>query len=181
MIRQIYRTISIAFLFVLALPCLPRGASADGYEVAPSTPKVKRRAARPAPAAEPEVPPPPSCVSRSQQPKIRIVSWDPKQKAEKFIAEITECVTTQWDMLKMLSGPNIINVEYPSEKEHWEYHWLWSYKLQNPIGNTLIMMDNPGKRIMKGKNPVELSVVFNKDDVVEKVSMVFIKKKNSEY
>ena len=94
---------------------------------------------------------------------------------------ITECVTTMWDMLKILPGPNIINVEYPSEKEQWVYSWMWSYKLKNPIEDTIILMDNDGKRIMKGKNPVELYIVFNEDDVVEKVEMNLIKKKHSQY
>ena len=128
-----------------------------------------------------EPPLPPSCVSSSVHPKVRIVSWNPTQKVEKFLGEITECVTTMWDVLKILPGPNIINVVYPSEKEQWGYSWLWSYKLQNPIEQTIILMDKPGKRIMKGKNPVELFLVFNENDVVERISMTLVKKKNSQY
>lgn len=151
---------------------------ADGY---PEDLQPKRRY-RPAKVEEPPPPPPePTCVPTSRDPKIRVVSWNPHQKASKILGSITECVTTMWDMLKLLPGPNIINVEYPSEKEQWVYSWKWSYKLRNPIEDTLILMDNDGKRIMKGKDPVELYIVFNEDDVVEKVEMNLIKKKNSEY
>jgi len=128
-----------------------------------------------------EVPPAPVCTSKSANPKVRLVAWDPKQKVDKFLGELQECVTTQWDVLKMLSGPNTIGLHYPEEHEMWGYLWLWNYKLQNPIGDTIIEMDHPGKRVQKGKNPVELRLTFNSDDVLERVEMDLIKKKNSDY
>ncbi len=158
----------------------PLSSNADGYPEE-FRPPVKRRAARPVVQAPPPLPAEPTCVPSSRQPEVRITSWNPDQKVSKFLGSITECVTTMWDVIKLLPGPNIINVEYPSEKEQWGYFWLWSYKLQNPIEDTVILMDNPGKRIMKGKNPVELFIVFNEDDVVEKVEMTLIKKKNREF
>jgi len=175
------------FIFTLILtatfllPVLPQATWAGGYgeDFGPRPARVSRKKAKGEP--EPEVPAPPSCVPTSQDPKVRIVSWNPRQKVSKFLGEITECVTTMWDVLRILPGPNIINVAYPSEKEQWGYNWMWSYKLQNPLEDTVILMDNPGKRIRKGKNPVELYLVFNENDVVERVSMMLIKKKNSEY
>jgi len=165
-------------LFLILSFMAPVIAQADGY---PEDLRPKRRY-RPKKVEEPPPPPPePTCVSRSRSPKVRLVSWNPEQKVSKFLGEITECVTTMWEVLKILPGPNIINVEYPSEKEQWGYSWLWRYKLKNPIEDTLILMDNSGKRIMKGKNPVEFWIVFNEDDVVEKIEMTLVKKKNSQY
>jgi len=127
------------------------------------------------------VEPAPVCVSKSQHPKVRLLSWNPDQKVSKFLGVIQECVTNQWDVLRLLSGPNAINLRYPEEHERWSYIWLWSYDLQNPMEETIIKMDKPGKRILKGKNPVELYITFNKDDIVERVEMNLIKKKNSQY
>lgn len=118
----------------------------------------------------------PVCTPSSSKPKIQIVSWEPRQKAKKILGSIMECVTTQWDILKLLPGPNVIGVEYPSEHERWGYIWMWAYELENPIGETLILMDKPGKRLRKGKNPVEFYITFNELDVVEKVEMVLVKK-----
>ena len=56
---------------------------------------------------------------------------------------------------------------------------MWSYKLANPIEDSIIMMDKPGKRVMKGKDPVELYITFNEHDVVESVEMDLIKKKGN--
>lgn len=164
-------------LTLMATFLLPAISHSDGY------PEDLRPRRHYAPKAEepPPLPPEPTCVSRSRHPEVRVVSWNPDQKVSKFLGTITECVTTQWDVLRILPGPNIINVEYPTEKEQWGYSWMWSYKLQNPIEDTIILMDDPGKRIQKGKNPVELFLVFNEDDVVEKIDMTLVKKKNSEY
>lgn len=126
---------------------------------------------------DPLTPPPPTCVASSPRQKVRIVSWNPKQKVEKFLGAITECSTNQWDILKLLSGPNTIGVSYPEEKEMWGYLWLWGYQLGNPLGTTLILMDNPGKRIRKGKNPVELYLTFSENDMVERIEMLLIKAK----
>lgn len=175
--KRLLYSVFAAILFLAMTPItVQAGGFPEGYE-----PVVKRRPVRRAPPPEPELPPEPTCVPRSRTPEVRITSWDPNQKVSKFLGTITECVTTQWDIIKMLPGPNIINVEYPSENEQWGYSWLWRYKLQNPIGDTIIMMDNPGKRIKKGKDPVELFIVFNDDDVVEKIEMTLVKKKNSQY
>jgi hypothetical protein len=166
------RYLSILILTLVFGMLAPQGLKADGPSEEPKPRRVRHQ------AMKNEVPPPPpapTCVSRSADPKVRIVSWSPKQKVSKFLGEITECVTTQWDILKMLSGPNIINVEYPSEKEQWAYYWLWSYKRENPVEDTIIMMDDPGRRIQRGKNPVELYLVFNENDIVEKVAMVLVK------
>lgn len=162
----------------LLIPLLPQLSEAGGYPE-DLRPRKRRRAAKVEPPPEPTLPP--SCVPSSQDPKIRIVSWDPHQKASKIMGEITECVSTMWDVLRILPGPNIINVTYPSEKEQWGYSWMWSYHLQNPIEDTIILMDHPGKRIVKGKKPVELYIVFNEEDVVERISMILIKKKRSKY
>ena len=164
-------------LLLMATFLVPAISFSGGY---PEDLQPRRRYT---PKAEEPPPPPlePTCISRSRDPKVRVVSWVPDQKVSKFLGSITECVTTQWEVLKLLPGPNIINVEYPSEKEQWGYSWLWAYKLQNPIEDTIIMMDEPGKRIQKGKNPVELYIVFNEDDIVEKIEMILVKKKNSKY
>lgn len=173
------RSLFFLILTLLFGMSVPQWAAADGMPDEGAAPRrVRRQMVKEEPIPEPAAP---ACVSRSADPKVRIVSWDPKQKVSKFIGEITECVTTQWDVLKMLSGPNIINVEYPSEHEQWGYSWLWSYKLKNPIGETIIEMDEPGKRVLSGKNPVELFLVFNRDDVVEKVSMVLVEKQSAGY
>jgi len=174
------RLLLSALLALTLTALIPLSAGADGFPEG-YEPVVKHRAPRRVQKEEPPAPAQPTCVPTSRSPKVRIASWDPNQKISKFLGSITECVTTMWDVLELLPGPNIINVDYPSEKEQWGYSWLWSYKLQNPIEDTIIMMDNPGKRIMKGKKPVELFIVFNENDVVEKVEMTLVKKKNSQY
>jgi hypothetical protein len=165
------KRITLPFLFLLLLGVVvPQWVSADGM---PNEARPHYRRARPIVKEE--------VMAVSQEPKVRVVSWDPDQKVEKFLGELTECVTTQWDVLKLLSGPNIINVEYPTEKEQWGYSWLWSYDLKNPIGNTIISMNEPGKRILRGKNPVELFLVFNENDVLEKISMTLVEKSSAGY
>jgi hypothetical protein len=167
-------------LLVLALATLvssPALVQADGvYQE--SAPARRSRPARVS-AAEP-LPPPPTCSSHSPSRKIELVSFNPNQPAGKIVGSIQECVSTMYDVLKLLSGPNTIGLKYPEEREQWGYYWLWSYKLQNPIEDSIILMDKPGKRIMKGKDPVELYITFNEHDVVESVEMDLIKKKNSQ-
>lgn len=160
------------FSFVL----LPALSHADGYVEETSRPRRSNRAAA---APEEPVPPAPTCVPKSSGKKIDLVSFDPKQRAGKVVGSIQECVTTMYDVLRLLSGPNVINLKYPEEKEQWGYLWLWSYQLQNPIEDSIILMDNSGKRIKKGKNPVELYITFNEHDVVDSVEMDLIKKKGN--
>ncbi|MCC7343793.1 MAG: hypothetical protein IT573_02565 [Deltaproteobacteria bacterium] len=162
-------------LFSFAL--LPALSHADGYVEEGSQPRRSYRRAA-APAEEP-VPAAPTCVSKSPGRKIELVSFDPKQPAGKIVGSIQECVTTMYDVLRLLAGPNVINLKYPEEKEQWGYLWLWSYQLQNPIEDTIILMDNSGKRIKKGKNPVELYITFNEHDIVDSVEMDLIKKKGN--
>jgi len=162
--------------FILAVPLI---SFADGY---PEDLRPTRKRAYRAPVEESPLPTPePSCVATSSLPKIQVISLNAKIKAKKFLGEIKECVTTQWEVMKLLAGPNTIGLTYPEEKEMWGYLWMWRYDLKNPIGETLILMDKPGKRIMKGKNPVELYITFNENDVVEGIKMVLVKKKNSQY
>lgn len=169
----------LTFLTPGLSPLLPTSHSyADGY---PEDLRPRRRARQAKVEEPPEPPPPPSCVSTSREPKVRIVSLNPKQKIDKIMGAITECVTTQWDVMALLAGPNIIGISYPDEKERWGYLWMWSYDLKNPLGDTLILMDNPGKRITKGKNPVELYITYNENDIVERVEMYLVKKKHSQY
>ncbi|HCU26005.1 MAG TPA: hypothetical protein DF383_13390 [Deltaproteobacteria bacterium] len=167
--------ISLLFFFLISLSLLSTSAHADG--VVESRPRRSRHSVH---KAEGPVPAP-SCVSRSPARKIELLSYNPDQRASKIIGAIQECSTTMFDVLRLLSGPNTIGLKYPEEKEQWGYLWLWAYKLQNPIGETVIQMDQPGKRIQKGKNPVELYITFNEHDVVERVDMHFIKKKSSQY
>ncbi len=163
---------------LIGLLILPNLVKADGLPEEPRP--VRRHHVRNVPA--PEIPPPaPVCVPSSDHPKVKLVSWDPVQKVSKILGVIQECVTNQWDVIKLLSGPNTIGLHYPDEKEMWGYQWLWSYKLKNPIEDTLIFMDYPGKRLMKGKNPVELYITYNQDDVVERVEMILVKKRDSRY
>lgn len=168
-------------LLVLALSALvasPVIGHADGMPESPTTGGRRHRPARVS-AAEP-LPPPPTCVSKSPARKIELVSFDPNQPAGKIVGSIQECVSTMYDVLKLLSGPNTIGLKYPEEHEQWGYYWLWSYQLANPIEDSIILMDKPGKRIMKGKDPVELYITFNEHDVVEAVEMDLIKKKNNQ-
>lgn len=161
--------LTLILLTVLAVPGM---AHADGLPEAPA-PVRHHRVSRAKPVAEP---PPPACVPSSEHPKVKLLSWNPKQKVAKFLGVLQECSTNQWDVLKLLSGPNTMGLHYPDEKEMWGYLWLWSYKLQNPLEETLILMDHNGKRIRKGKNPVELYLTFNRDDVLERVEMILVKK-----
>ncbi len=165
--------LSLALSASVLLPSLSR---ADGYVEAPTI-KAHRRAAatkytEPAPSA-------PTCTSKSPGRKIQLISFNPKQPAGKVVGSIQECVSTMYDVLKLLSGPNSIGLKYPEEKEQWGYLWLYSYKLANPIEDTMILMDHPGKRIKKGKDPVELYVTFNDHDIVDSVEMDLIKKGGS--
>ena len=170
-------------LFLLGMFLLNTGATRVWADGMPETPVAPTHHYRHKISKKEEALPPPApvCTPHSDHPKVKLVSWNPTQKVSKFLGVIEECVTTQWDVLRLLSGPNILGLHYPEEKEMWGYTWLWNYKLKNPIEDTLILMDRPGKRIMKGKNPVELYITFNKEDVVERVEMILIKKKNSQY
>jgi hypothetical protein len=123
--------------------------------------------------------PQPACVPSQEGRTVKLMSWEPKQKIAKFLGVLKECETTQWDVLKLLSGPNAIGLHYPDEKEMWSYLWMWSYDLKNPIEDTIILMDQSGKRMKKGKNPVELYLVFNKQDVLERAYMILVKKKSN--
>jgi len=163
---------TISSIFLIATFFLPGFALIGGSSLGLS------QAAPPEPTIEE-----PSILSEpvGQHRKVHIFSWNPRQKVKKFLGTIIEGTTDQWDIMRLLAGPNIIGVTYPEEKEMWGYLWMWSYKLQNPLEQTLILMDKPGKRIMKGKNPVELYLVFNENDVVERMDMILVKKKNSQY
>lgn len=155
-----------------------------GWTDGPAEPiaPASRKAHRTARVKEEAPPPaPPACIPKSEASKVKLLSWDPKQKVSKFLGVIQECVTTQWDVLRMLSGPNAIGLRYPEEREMWSYLWLWRYDLANPMQDTIISMDKPGKRVLKGKNPVELYITFNEQDVVERVELDLIKKKDSQY
>lgn len=163
--------LSLSLMATLAFPVI---VHADGVPVAPG-PEKHYRVSRAKKVVEP-TPPPPACVPSADNAKVKLISWDPKQKVAKFLGVLKECSTTQWDVMKLLAGPNTIGLHYPEEKEMWGYLWLWSYKLQNPIEETVILMDKEGKRIKKGKNPVELYLTFNRDDVLERVEMVLVKK-----
>lgn len=169
------KTIFSLALFSFAL--LPALSHADGY-IESSTPAKRSYRKAAAQEAEP-IPPAPTCTSQSPGKKIELVAFDPKQPAGKIVGSIQECVTTMYDVLRLLAGPNVINLKYPEEKEQWGYLWLWSYQLKNPIEDTIILMDKTGKRIKKGKNPVELYITFNKQDVVDSVEMDLIKKGGS--
>lgn len=168
--------ISLSLASVLAFPVFVHADGVPGV----SSPTKRIRSSRANRGDEP-VPPPPACVAQSESPKVKLLSWDPKQKVAKFLGVLKECSTTQWDVLNLLSGPNTIGLDYPEEKEMWGYLWLWDYKLQNPIEDTIVLMDHQGKRIKKGKNPVELYLTFNREDVLEKVKMVLVKKKKGSY
>ncbi len=166
-------------LGLIALTALPTLSFADGPAEVFEPVRRHRRAAG---VVKEEVPPAPLiCVPSSENPKVKIVSYNPKQKVGKFLGALQECVTNQWEVMRLLSGPNAIGLRYPEEKQMWSYLWLWRYDLKNPIEDTVIKMDNPGKRIQKGKQPVELYLTFNADDVLERVEMRLIKKKNSQY
>jgi hypothetical protein len=147
----------LALIFALNLPS--------------SSEAARKKVKEPVPAA-------PTCVPNPEGHTVKLMSWEPKQKIAKFLGVLKECETTQWDVLKLLSGPNAIGLHYPDEKEMWSYLWMWSYDLKNPIEDTVIMMDQPGKRMKKAKNPVELYLVFNKQDVLERAYMILVKKKN---
>lgn len=169
---------SLLALSLAALVFSPALGRADGMPEEAAPVRHHHRQAR-VTAAEP-LPPPPTCVSHSPARKIEFVSFNPDQPAGKIVGSIQECVSDMYDVLRLLSGPNIIGLKYPEEKEQWAYFWLWSYKPQNPIEDSIILMDQSGKRIRKGKDPVELYITFNEHDVVESVNMDLIKKKNSQ-
>lgn len=107
---------------------------------------------------------------------LQLISWNPTQPAKKFLNKIKIGETTQLEILKLFSGPNIIQRQYPEDREMWVYHWLWSYDLKYPIEETLIKMSNPGRRILRGRNPVELEVMFGKNDIVEDFKVKLIKR-----
>jgi len=165
--------LSLTLSGIVLLPSLGR---ADGYVEAPVRVHTRHHAeskySEPAPAA-------PTCTSKSPGRKIQLISFNPEQKAGKVVGAIQECVSTMYDVLQLLSGPNSIGLKYPEEKEQWGYLWLYRYKLQNPIEDTMILMDHPGSRIKKGKDPVELYITFNDHDIVDSVEMDLIKKGGS--
>ena len=103
-------------LMILALAVLassPAISRADGVYQEPA-PARRSRPARVS-AAEP-LPPPPTCSSKSPARKIELVSFDPNQPAGKVVGSIQECVTTMYDVLHLLSGPNTIGLKYPEER-----------------------------------------------------------------
>lgn len=125
------------------------------------------------------LPPPPVCSSQSPDPKIKIMTWEPRQKLAKFLGSITECQSDQLDVLELLGGPNVIGYDYRTGKEKWSYTQMWNYKLQNPKEETIILMSKPGKRIKKAKKRlVEVNLVFNNDDVVESMEVLLIRYNN---
>ena len=168
---------SLLALSLAAMVLSPGIGRADGMPEEPAP--VRRHRQAKVIVTEPVVAVP-VCVAHSPARKIELISFNPNQPAGKIVGSIQECVTNMYDVLKLLSGPNIIGLKYPEEKEQWVYHWLWSYKLQNPIEDSIILMDKSGKRIMKGKDTVELYITFNEHDVVESVEMDLIKKKDSQ-
>ena len=107
---------------------------------------------------------------------LQLISWYPTQPAKKILNRIKIGQTNQLDILKLLSGPNIIGLDYPSEQEKWVYYWIWAYDLRYPIEDTLVKMDHPGRRLLRGKNPVELEIIFDDKDVVADVRMRLIKR-----
>jgi hypothetical protein len=122
------------------------------------------------------IPPPPVCSSQSPDPKVKIMTWEPRQKVAKFLGSITECQSSQLDILELLGGPNVISYDYRSGKEKWGYTQMWNYQLQNPLEETIILMDKPGKRIKKSnKRMVELNLLFNEQDVVESVEILLVR------
>src|SRR5262245_3304391 len=129
------------FLTLFFLSGLPFLTHAD---VGPETPR-RHRHGHAAAAPSGPIPAAPTCKSSSPGKKLQLVSFEPHQRAGKIVGSIQECVTTMYDVLHLLSGPNTIGLKYPEEKEMWGYVWLWSYKLQNPIEDTIILMDNSGK------------------------------------
>ncbi len=122
------------------------------------------------------VPPPPVCSSQSPEPKVKIMTWEPRQKLAKFLGSITECQSNQLDILELLGGPNVIGYDYRTGKEKWGYTQMWNYKLQNPKEETIILMSKPGKRLKKAKKRmVELNLIFTEDDLVESLEVLLVK------
>ena len=107
---------------------------------------------------------------------LQLISWNPNKTEKKFLNKIKVGETTQLEILKLFSGPNIIQRQYPEDREMWVYYWLWSYDLKYPAEETMIKMSNPGRRILRGRNPVELEVMFGKNDVVEDFKLKLIKR-----
>ncbi|MCP5467731.1 MAG: hypothetical protein H7A32_00490 [Deltaproteobacteria bacterium] len=125
------------------------------------------------------LPPPPVCSSQSPDPKIKIMTWEPRQKLAKFLGSITECQSDQLDVLELLGGPNVIGYDYRTGKEKWSYTQMWNYKLQNPKEESIVLMSKPGKRIKKAKKRmVEVNLVFNENDIIESMEVLLIRYNN---
>lgn len=107
---------------------------------------------------------------------VSVKSWSPEQPIKKFLNKIKIGESTQKDILALLSGPNIIERDHKTEQEKWVYSWLWSYDLRYPVEDSLIKMDHAGKRIVRGKNPVDLEILFDDSDKVTGVNMVLVKR-----
>ena len=102
---------------------------------------------------------------------LQLIFFYPTQPPKKNLQQ-----NKKIDILKLLSGPNIIGLDYPSEQEKWVYYWIWAYDLRYPIEDTLVKMDHPGRRLLRGKTPVELEIIFDDKDVVADVRMRLIKR-----
>ena len=166
---------ALALISFIGLPALSRADGRSGTEV----PSAHHHRAHAAAAPTEPVPAPPAKPIFPGK-KIQLVSFEPDQKAGKIVGSIQEGVSTMYDVLHLLSGPNTIGLKYPEEREMWGYLWLWSYKLENPIEDSIILMDHTGKRVLKGKDPVELYITFNDHDVVDGIEMDLIKKKGGQ-
>lgn len=97
---------------------------------------------------------------------VKIKGWYPDVPVARILNALQEGATSQLEVLKLFSAPNVIT-RSPDEKELWVYYWTASYYDEQDLSKTVISMDYPGKRVKKNKKPVVFKITFNDQNVVE--------------
>ncbi len=111
-----------------------------------------------------------------EDPHVKIVKWDPNVPLPRILDSIKEGASTQMDILKLFSAPNVM-LRTAEDKETWVYRWMWSYKNEEDPNATLIQMAHAGKKVRHNSRPVSMIVTFNDKRIVESYVVRLIKTK----
>ncbi|MCB1214038.1 MAG: hypothetical protein KDK66_01050 [Deltaproteobacteria bacterium] len=102
---------------------------------------------------------------------IEVMSYDERVPAGRILDSLPQG-TGMLKVLKLFSGPNIISRDNVSGDEIWKYDGLWGLKIKNPLRDSIILMDSPGKRVKK-PSQVTLTIRFDDEDRVKEAWFEF--------